>query len=90
MPTHPEGRQWDDPPQCISSPVVAANRVGNRALAPKYCRCPGSLLHLKLKFSIPESLDDEKVIADISNGIMTMRVPKAESAKPRKIEIKVA
>jgi len=48
------------------------------------------LLHLKLKFSIPESLDDEKVIADISNGIMTMRVPKAETVKPRKIEIKVA
>lgn len=48
------------------------------------------MLHLKLKFSIPESLDHEKAIADISNGIMTMRVPKAETVKPRKIEIKVA
>jgi len=78
------------PASMKSSPFSAANRVGNRIQPSEYCRCPGSLLHLKLKFSIPESLDHEKAIADISNGIMTMRVPKAETVKPRKIEIKVA
>ena len=42
------------------------------------------------QFSIPESLDHEKASADLTNGILTLKVPKAEAAKPRKIEIKVA
>jgi HSP20 family molecular chaperone IbpA len=42
------------------------------------------------QFSIPESLDHEKAKADLTNGILTIRVPKAEKAKPRKIEIKLA
>jgi len=42
------------------------------------------------QFSIPEVLDNEKATADLSHGILTLRVPKAEAAKPRKIEIKVA
>jgi HSP20 family molecular chaperone IbpA len=41
------------------------------------------------QFSIPESLAHDKAAADFSNGILTLRVPKAEAAKPRKIEIKV-
>ena len=42
------------------------------------------------QFSIPESLDHEKAKAHIANGILTLRVPKTEAAKPRKIDIKVA
>ena len=42
------------------------------------------------QFSIPESLDHGKALAHLSNGVLTLRVPKAEAAKPRKIEIKVA
>jgi len=41
------------------------------------------------QFSIPEVLDHEKAVADYANGILTLKVPKAEAAKPRKIEIKV-
>ena len=41
------------------------------------------------QFSIPESLDHEKAKAEFTNGILTLRVPKAEVAKPRKIEVKV-
>jgi HSP20 family molecular chaperone IbpA len=42
------------------------------------------------QFSIPEILDHGKAVADLSNGVLKLRVPKAEAAKPRKIEIKVA
>lgn len=42
------------------------------------------------QFSIPEILDHGKAIADLTNGVLILRVPKAEAAKPRKIEIKVA
>ncbi len=41
------------------------------------------------QFSIPESLDHEKARAEYTNGILTLRVPKAEVAKPRKIEVTV-
>jgi len=42
------------------------------------------------QFSIPESLDHGKAMADLSKGILQLRIPKAEAAKPRKIEIKVS
>ncbi len=42
------------------------------------------------QFSIPESLDHEKARADFTNGILTLTVPKAEAAKPKRIEVKVA
>jgi len=41
------------------------------------------------QFSIPESLDHEKANADLNNGILTLKIPKAAAAKPRKIEIRV-
>lgn len=42
------------------------------------------------QFSIPETLDHEKTRAELANGILTLRIPKAEVAKPRKIEITVS
>jgi HSP20 family molecular chaperone IbpA len=41
------------------------------------------------QFSIPETLDHEKARAEFSNGILTLKVPKAEVAKPRKIEVTI-
>lgn len=41
------------------------------------------------QFTIPESLDHEKAKADFANGILTLRVPKAEVAKPKRIEVKI-
>ena len=41
------------------------------------------------QFSIPESLDHEKAHADYANGILTLRVPKAEVAKPKRIAVQV-
>jgi len=41
------------------------------------------------QFTIPESLDHEKAKAEFNNGILTLRVPKAEIAKPKRIEVKV-
>ncbi|MBV5341321.1 MAG: Hsp20/alpha crystallin family protein [Deltaproteobacteria bacterium] len=44
--------------------------------------------HYYRQFSVPETLDHQKAKADFSNGVLTMKVPVAEAAKPRKIEIK--
>lgn len=42
------------------------------------------------QFSIPESLDHEKAKADYMNGILTLRIPKAEVAKPKRIAVQVS
>lgn len=42
------------------------------------------------QFSIPEELDYQNAKTDFSYGVLTLHFPKAEAAKPHKIEIKVA
>ena len=41
------------------------------------------------QFAIPETLDHEKARAEFVNGILTLRVPRAEAAKPRRIQVQV-
>jgi len=42
------------------------------------------------QFNIPESLDHEKAHADYVNGILYLRIPKAEAAKPKRIAVQVS
>jgi len=42
------------------------------------------------QFTIPESLDHEKARADYANGILTLRIPKVEVAKPKRIAVQVS
>ncbi|MEJ2037313.1 MAG: Hsp20/alpha crystallin family protein [Desulfosarcinaceae bacterium] len=37
--------------------------------------------------AMPKEIESQRVEAHLSNGILTLRVPKAESAKPKKITI---
>jgi HSP20 family protein len=37
---------------------------------------------------LPAPIDAEHVEADIANGVLTLRLPKAESARPKQIKIK--
>jgi len=37
--------------------------------------------------SLPESVDAAKVEASLTNGVLTLRVPKAEKAKPKTIKV---
>jgi HSP20 family protein len=39
---------------------------------------------------LPEDVDVEKTEAKYSNGVLALRVPRAEAAKPRRIEIRGA
>jgi HSP20 family molecular chaperone IbpA len=38
-------------------------------------------------FTLSKELDASKVTAELANGVLKLRIPKAEHAKPRRIEI---
>lgn len=41
-------------------------------------------------FSLPQTVDTSKVAADYKNGVLTIRLPMREEAKPRSVKIDVA
>ena len=41
-------------------------------------------------FTLPETVDAEKVKADYKNGVLTITLPKKEVAKPRTVNIEIA
>ena len=41
-------------------------------------------------FTLSKELDTAKVAAELNQGVLTLRIPKAEHAQPRRIEIRAA
>jgi HSP20 family protein len=41
-------------------------------------------------FTVPENVDEKKVKAEFKDGVLNVHLPKAEMAKPKAIEVKVA
>ncbi len=50
--------------------------------------CPCGKFHRTI--TLPSTLDASKADAKVENGILTLRVPKAEEAKPKTIKVSVA
>jgi len=40
-------------------------------------------------FTLPSTVDESKITADYKDGVLTVRLPKSETAKAREIEVKV-
>jgi HSP20 family molecular chaperone IbpA len=38
-------------------------------------------------FSVPQTIEVEKVSAELKNGVLHLHLPKSEAAKPRLIEV---
>ncbi len=55
-----------------------------------YHRIERSYGEFQRYFTLPETVDSEKVKADYKNGVLTVTLPKKEVAKPRAIKIDVA
>lgn len=56
----------------------------------KYYRVENVYGAFERYFEIPSTLDVNKVEATQTNGVLTLTFPKAEEAKPRKIEISIS
>lgn len=48
-----------------------------------------SLPRFRRVFTLSKELDVGKVAAEFTNGVLKLRIPKAEHAQPRRIEVKV-
>ena len=46
-------------------------------------------LEYRRTFAVPQSIDVDKVHADLIDGVLQLHLPKSEAAKPRQIEITV-
>ena len=56
----------------------------------KYHRVERSYGHFTRNFTLPEDVDPDKVKADFKAGVLDLRLYKAEKAKSKEIEVKVA
>jgi HSP20 family protein len=55
----------------------------------RYHRIERAYGNFARSFTVPEAVDAEKVTADFKNGLLTVRLPKSEKARPKSIEVKV-
>jgi len=56
----------------------------------KYHRVERSYGSFVRSFALPESVDENGVQAEYKDGVLSLHLPKAEKAKPKAIEVKVA
>jgi HSP20 family protein len=58
----------------------------NAALQPVYQEV--GVAHYRRSFVLSRDLDTERIEAQMRNGVLTLRMPKREQAKPRRIEVR--
>jgi HSP20 family protein len=42
------------------------------------------------QFELSDKVDQQKISADLKHGVLTLKLPRAEEAKPKRIDVKVA
>lgn len=48
------------------------------------------LIHFFRQFELNDKVDQQQISAELKNGVLTLNLPKAEEAKPRRIDVHVA
>jgi HSP20 family molecular chaperone IbpA len=56
---------------------------------PNLLRAEFDLLHFYRQFKLSEDVDQERISAELKQGVLTIKLPKAEKAKPKQIAVKV-
>jgi HSP20 family protein len=56
----------------------------------KFHRIERSYGSFMRSFVLPDNIDDAKVQADFKDGVLNVRLPKSEKAKPKSVQVKVS
>ena len=56
----------------------------------KYHRIERSYGRFVRSFTLPDSVDESKVKAEYTDGVLHLHLPKSEKAKPKQIDVKIA
>ena len=68
--------------------IEAPLKLGEaNSLTPVYAE--GRANHFRRSFELSGDLDTAKIDAGLRDGVLTLRIPKAEQAKPRRIDVRV-
>lgn len=63
----------------------AAHAVPGEAIYREY-----DLANFFRQFELNEEIDQGKISAELAHGVLTLRLPKTEKAKPRQLEVRVS
>jgi len=69
--------------------IKGERRFEKEANGKGYHRIERSYGSFVRSFSVPSSVDTEKVSADYKNGVLTVKLPKKEAAKPKQVKVEV-
>ena len=70
--------------------ITGERRYEKEEKGKKYHRVERAYGSFMRSFTLPEDADGTKVTAEYKDGLLNVRVPKSEKAKPKTIEVKVA
>ena len=70
--------------------TITGQRGQDKDETRRYHRVERSYGRFARSFSLPDSVDEQKVAAEFRNGILIIHLLKSEKAKPRSIEVKIS
>lgn len=71
--------------------TIAGERSREHELTkPGYRRIERATGAFRRSLTLPEGIDPESIDATVQDGVLTVRIPKPEEPKPRRVEINVA
>ncbi len=69
--------------------VSGERKLGNEDKRENYHRIERTYGAFERSFTLPTSLDTEKVRADYKNGVLSVFIPRSERSKPKTVAVKV-
>jgi HSP20 family protein len=70
--------------------IKGVKKLSNEVKDEQYHRIERQYGSFSRSFSLPQTVDSAKVGADYKNGVLTVRLPLRDEAKPRQIKVDVA
>jgi HSP20 family protein len=68
--------------------LVISGKVSPRTAAAEYLYQDYGVGDFYRVFSVGESIDATKIVAELKQGVLTLHLPKTEKVKPRQIQVK--